>query len=325
MLIRELLRRALAPEGGEGAGGAAAGGGGGQAAAGAGAAGDGKPSGEGEKGGEGSAFSDLNAGTGGEGKGAQGGGDKGSLTPEQQAIAAAEKDVRRPVHVPSKYWDAEKGEVRAEAAFKSLAELEGRMKEIGLPPKDVSEYKVEIPDALKEVGIDLSERETKAFQALAHSLGLTQKQYQGVMGAYFQSIEQMGLSSLNYGKARLLGELKGELKTDEAVSGLLKDAFKAVNAYGTPAEIEAALGAKGNVPPWAMKVLAKVGKELGEDPGVNPDTVLAGDSLAHLMRGKPGDEDAPYWNPKDPRHTATKQKVMAYHQAQAASRQRKAA
>ena len=215
--------------------------------------------------------------------------------------------------------------MKFEAWAKSTGELERRMGDVGLPPKDPAEYKVEVPATLKEVGIDLSEKETKDFQTLAHGLKLSQKQYEGVMNAYFQSIERMGLQSLNYGKAKLNGELLAHYKTPEAMKENIGLAFRTLRAYGDEGEIEAAMGAQGNAPAWVYKVLAKVGKELGEDPGVNPDAILDGDSLEHLMRGGPGKEDSPYWNKDHPQHKATVAKVTRYHEAKAAERQRKAA
>jgi hypothetical protein len=72
-------------------------------------------------------------------------------------------------------------------------------------------------------------------------------------------------------------------------------------------------------------VLAKVGAEMAEDPGVNAESILDSESLQQLMRGAPGKDDSPYWNPKDARHAATVAKVARHHQAQATARQRKAA
>lgn len=228
--------------------------------------------------------------------------------------------------MPAKFWDHEKGEVKFEAWSKSTSELETRMRTTGLPPKDAGEYKApEVPKALAEAGVTLSEKETGEFKALAHQLGLTQKQYEGVVGAYFNSMEKVGLAALNVGKATMANELKAFYKTEEAMGEALSQAFKVINAYGSPEEIEAAMGAKGNVPLWVTSLLAKVGRELGEDKGVNPEEVLEGDSLEHLMRGAPGKEDAPYWNAEHPLHKITVAKVNRYHEANAAARQRKAA
>lgn len=252
-----------------------------------------------------------------------GAGDGKALTPEQQALQAAEKDTRRPQHVPSKYWSTEKGEVNYEAWAKSTGELETRMRTYGLPPKDAGEYKFEIPEPLKAAGVDLDQTTSGAFRTKAHELGLTQKQYEGVMGEYLGHLETLAVGATRYGSERLGKELLTFYKTPEVLDENVKLAFNVVNAYGDDDEKAAALGPMGNTPPWVYRVLAKVGKELQEDTAVTPAEQLGGDSLAHLMRGHEGKEDSPYWNKEDPRHEETKRKVTAFHEAQSRAGQRR--
>lgn len=312
-----------------GAGGGTAGGDDGSGQGGAGAAGTGSGQG-GDAGAAGtgagsdaSLFAELGAGAAGAGEGVKQEPAGDALTPEARSLQAAEKDTRRPAHVPAKYWDPEKGEIRAESAFKSLSELETRMRSTGLPPKTAEEYKFEVPKELKDAGIELDQTTTNAFRAKALELGLTQKQYEAVMGEYFSTISTMANGATTYGSAKLKSQLLEHYKTPEVLAENVRLAFAVVNAYGDEHEVEQAMGASGNTPPWVYRVLAKVGKELGEDAGVKPDEVLGGDSLEHLMRGKEGDEDAPYWNARDARHAATVAKVTAYHEAQQKSAQRR--
>lgn len=85
------------------------------------------------------------------------------------------------------------------------------------------------------------------------------------------------------------------------------------------------MGPQGNTPAWVYRILAKVDKEMGEDGGLGDESILSDDSLEELMKGKPGDEDAPYWNPQHPQHKVVKAKVERHHQAAAAKNSRKAA
>lgn len=197
------------------------------------------------------------------------------------------------------------------------------MRDTGLPPKSPDEYKIDMPAPLKEAGIELDQTSTKAFQAKAHALGLTQKQYEGVMAEFFQQIPNIADNATNYGSAKLKTELLAHYKTPEAVQENISLAFKVVRAYGDEKEVEALMGAAGNAHPAWLRIMAKVGKELGEDTAVNPEEVLGGDSLEHLMRGSYGKEDSPYWNKEDPRHAATVQKVTAYHERQSQAAQRR--
>ena len=321
--IKKYLMDAAGDDAGGGGGSDAAAGGGDKAAGGAGD----------DKCGDKSIFADVGKdgagdaaggadGKGGDGKDASKGDDK-ALTPEARALQAADKDTRRPADVPAKYWDAEKGEVKYAAWAKSTSELETRMRDTGLPPKTADEYKFEVPEEMKKAGVALDQTTSKAFSARALALGLTQKQYEGVMSEYFSSLGTMANAAVGYSRDKLNAELLAHYKVPGDVKKNLVAAFRVVSAFGDESEVEAAMGPMGNAPAWVYRVLAKVGKEMGEDPGVKPDEVLGGDSLEHLMRGKAGDEDAPYWNPKHPQHAATVAKVTRFHQAQANAKQRK--
>lgn len=321
-----MIYRDQAGEGGEGAG-AGAGAGDGK---GAGGAGEGKGEGAGAGEGKGAGAGD-GKGAGGEGKksvlaqAGEGGGDGkgGQETPEQKALAAAEKDARRPKHVPSKYWDAEKGVVRDEQAFKSLGELETRMRVIGLPPKTADEYKYEIPKEVAALGIETDPRVDAEFKKGALEQGLTQKQYEWMLGTWYKQLPHLADQVAQFSEESCQAELVKVYKTPEAATAATKRAYRAFSAYAKPEEM-AMIDKIGNIP-VVIQVLERIGKELGEDPGINPEAILDGESLATLMRGKEGDTDAPYWNPSDPRHKETKAKVMRHHEAAAAKARRQRA
>lgn len=253
--------------------------------------------------------------------GADTGDDK--LTPEARALAAADKDTRRPKHVPPKYWDAEKGEVKLEAWAKSTQALEARMRDVGLPPEAADGYKFEVPKPLKDAGVDLDPALAKSFRDKAHSLGLTQKQYEGVMGEYFNSMGAMAEQTAAFSSERARTDLLAYYKTEDALKSNVRLAYQAFSAYADEKDM-ALIDQIGNIPA-VIRVLAKVGAELKEDPGVHPDAILDGESLESLMRGKPGAEDAPYWNKDDPRHNSTVAKVMRHHEASAKAQQRRRA
>jgi len=316
-----VLRNKEDGEGGSaGGGGAASGDTGSQGAAGSAAQGAGEQS----------LFAQIGAGDQGD-QGAAGQGDAGAAagagteTPEQIALNASEKDTRRPPHVPAKFWNAEKGEINAEAWGNSTKALESRMKDIGLPPKSADEYKFDPPAAFKDAGLDLDPALAKQMRDDALAQGLTQKQYEWIMGKYYSELEGMVNMSAKVGGERLRADLMTHYKTPEAMQQNVSLALSVVKAYGDDAELAAAMGPQGNTPAWVYRVLAKVGKELKEDPGAQNDGILAQDDIGELMRGKPGDEDAPYWNPQHPQHKSVVAKVQRHHEAQSNARKRKAA
>lgn len=244
-------------------------------------------------------------------------------TPEAKALAASEKDTRRPKEVPSKYWDATKGEVNYGAWAKSTTELETRMRTFGLPPKEAGEYKFTLPEEVKAAGVDMDPAMEKAFREDALAMGLTQKQYEGVMGAYFKNVRGLADQASQFSHANARAELLGYYKTEEALKKNVKGAYDVFKAFADEKDM-AMMDQLGNIPA-VIRVLAKIAPEIAEDPGINPEDILAQDSLAQLMRGKPGGEDAPYWNENDPRHASTVAKVAAHHEATAAAKRRKAA
>lgn len=311
--------------GSSGGGGAGAAGAGAAVAGGAGAAGS-----DAGAAGEQSLFAQVGAGVQG-GQVDSGQGDTGAAagagaeTPEQIALNASEKDTRRPPHVPAKFWNAEKGEINAEAWGNSTKALESRMKDIGLPPKSADEYKFDPPAAFKDAGLDLDPAMAKQMRDDALAQGLTQKQYEWIMGKYYSELEGMVNMSAKVGGERLKADLMGHYKTPEAMQQNVSLALSVVKAFGDEAELAAAMGPQGNTPAWVYRVLAKVGKELKEDPGAQNDGILAQDDIGELMRGKPGDEDAPYWNPQHPQHKSVVAKVQRHHEAQSNARKRKAA
>lgn len=252
-------------------------------------------------------------------KGAQG----ADLTPEQRSLQASEKDTRRPKHIPAKYWNAEKGEVNTEAWAKSTVSLENRMRDIGLPPERAEDYKFEVPKEMQEAGIDLDPAMSRAFQAKAHEMGFTQKQYEGAMGVYFEHMGALANQTMAFSAEKAKIDLLGFYKTEDALKQNVRLAYKAFSAYADQKDMDL-IDSVGNIPA-VVRILAKVGAEMGEDPGVHPDAILDTEDLKTLMRGGPGKEDSPYWNANDSRHATTVAKVTRHHEAAAASQKRKAA
>lgn len=260
--------------------------------------------------GEGGEGADGDAGTGDET------GD--SSTPEQRALQASEKDIRRPKAVPSKFWNAEKGEVNFDAWSKSTAEIESRMKDIGLPPKTADEYKFDAPKAFKEMGIDADPAMTKSFRDAAHEAGLTQKQYEFVMGKYYDNIGNLVEAAEGFGREGAKKSLMDFYKTDEAMTGAVKAAYDTFMAYADEDEAKQ-INRIGNNP-YFIRILAKINREMIEDPQVDSGAIVSSESIEELMA-----KDSPYWDASHPQHKAVKAKVTAFHERQARGAQRKRA
>jgi hypothetical protein len=165
----------------------------------------------------------------------------------------------------------------------------------------------------------------KGFREDAHKQGLTQKQFDWVMGQYYSQMGGMVEHSAKVGTQRLQSELVKHYKTPEATTEAVRSAMSVVQAYGDEEEVAAAMGPQGNAPPWVLRVLAKVARDMGEDKGIEQGGILNAESLEELMKGGPGQPDSPYWNSNHPQHKSVLAKVERHHNAVAAQRQRKAA
>lgn len=315
-LLRKMMGRVLMMPADDGTGGGA-GAGGGAAADGGGNADD--KGGE-AAGGDNRSLLDDDAGgdaggAGGDGKGAE---DDASLTAEQRQANAAEKDTRRPKHIPGKFWNAEKGEPNLEAWSKSYGDLEGRIRDVGLPPKSADEYKFDPPAALKDAGVDIDPDRNKAFRDEAFKAGLTQKQFEFVMGKYYSSVEELVSHGERVDRANTMKALTDHYKTSDAVQENVKAAYAVFQAYADEEEMKHLFRVVND--PIAVRVLAKINKELQEDRGLGADSVLAAESVDELMAA-----GGPYWDASHPQHARVKAKVTQHFEAQAKAQQRRRA
>lgn len=220
----------------------------------------------------------------------------------------------RPSHVPEKFWDAEKKALKSDDVLTAYAALEKRVGAHGLPPENAEGYELKLPD-----GVHMDVTDLRAFKDQAFSLGLTKKQYEGVMGAY---LKEMGervpdlISQYVEGKRE-----EAEVSLRQAWGGEydanLRFALAAFNAFTAENE-KGEIDRIGNHP-VVLRVLARVGRELSEDPGVrDTGAMIPKDDIESLMN----DKDGPYWKADHPQHKAVKAKVERHYQAIGRQRER---
>lgn len=212
--------------------------------------------------------------------------------------------------------DALNFEESGKKVAQAYSELEKRMKDTGLPPETADKYEFKPPKGMEALQLD-GEMTTKAKQGL-HALGLSQKQYQGVMEMYVGSLNDMVERGTEIGAKKateVLAKSWGAPDSDQfkAQNGLAYKAFMAFADEGDKAELD-----KIGNNPVVLKILAKVGRELREDQ-VQAGQILAAESLEQLMK------DPAYFNANDPRHAEVKAKVHRHFQAQADAQARQQA
>lgn len=274
------------------------------------------------------------AGAGGEGKAAAAepsilaqGGDAGAAAAAaaggKPADPAADPKLKADplAWLPERYrvkgeGDALNIEESAKKVAGAYVELEKRMKDTGLPPESADKYEFKPPQGMEALQLD-GELTAKAKDGL-HKLGLTQKQYQGVMEMYVGSLNDMVERGTEIGatKAReVLAKSWGAPDSPE-FKAQVHLANKAFNTFADDAD-KAEIDKIGNHP-VILKILAKVGRELRED-NVRQGEILAQPGLEQLMK------DPAYMDASNPRHAEVVSKVQRHFQAQADAEARKQA
>lgn len=226
------------------------------------------------------------------------------------ANAGAEGNQGQAVAIPEKYQvKKEDGSLDIEASSLKLAEayghLEKRMGSGDLPPKTAGEYEIAIPEALKDQWNPKEDPKLQAFLDKAHSKGLTQGQLDMVMESYFETAQQLVGGNRQLSEEECTADLRKDWKDDATFKGEVAKAYKAAVGYGGE-DAQAILADHGN-DPRLIRLLARVGCEMGEDKSLNPGgTLQGGQSVESLMSSEA------YANPKHADHAKVSAQVKSY-------------
>lgn len=298
----------MAEAGGDGA----AAGGGGQAA-GAGT-GDGTDNAGGQSGGAPAGGQPGGAPGAGAGQGgAAGAGDGGSALQQ-----GGQGQGQQAPSIPEKYQvKKEDGSIDIEASSLKLAEaytnLEKRIGTGDLPPKSPEEYQITVPDALKDTWNPKEDPLLGEFLKNAHAAGFTQKQIDLAMSQYMDIAPKLVAGASQLSAEECTAQLKAEWKTDEQYKAEVGKAFKAATGYGG-SDAEGIIKDYGN-DPRIIRLLAKVGGEMGEDHSTTPPGggQPGGQSVEAMMASEA------YTNPKHHDHARVSKQIADHFQRQAAA------
>lgn len=214
--------------------------------------------------------------------------------------------------------EGEKGKevLNVEASMKKVAEahqsLEARAGQLGLPPEKAVDYKVNLPEGSKVDPKDFEGPVLDAFREAALKSGQTQKQFDAGIAAHLEGLDLLITGLAERGAVMA----KEELAKDPDWSGnnlqpQLKLAYKTFQAFATKEE-SAEIDRIGNNPVF-LKVLARIGKDLGEDRlgrGTGAAAVLSEDTIKEYMKAS-----GPYWNAQHPDHKKYVNIVTRHFQA----------
>jgi hypothetical protein len=206
----------------------------------------------------------------------------------------------------------EDGSLDLDASSRKLAEAYGSLeKRFGsgeAPPKDASEYKITVPDALKEAFDPATDDGMKGFLAGAHAAGLNQAQVDFVMGKYFELAPQLAAGAAQYDATTATAELKKTWATDADFTRNVRNAYVGTNAAAQKAGLDVAEimnGPLGNNPQF-LRLMAALGPEFQEDPGAGGASMITQDDINSLLSSEA------YSNPRHPDHAKVSAKIRAY-------------
>ncbi|HIC7209402.1 hypothetical protein [Burkholderia stabilis] len=278
---------------------------------------------------------DAAAGDGGDGGGggaaaaAAGGGDGGGAAPAgggsalaagaaaAAAAGATEAGSTSFDWLPEKYRvNGADGAVDLSASAQKLAggygELSKRMGDGGAPPATAGEYQVSVPDQLKDAVGDLNgDKLFTEFRADMHALGLSQKQFDGVMAKYFSVVPGLVAGGQQFNTESATADLRKAWADDGTFQKNVGLAFRASNSVAKAAnmsfdDLEKA-GLANN--PTFIKIMAALGPEFAEDtPGDGGGGgFMSEDDVKKLMISEANT------NPKHPDHKTTRARIDAYY------------
>lgn len=200
------------------------------------------------------------------------------------------------------------GEFDAQAMLRKVDEhrssLEKRLGSGDARPKTADEYKLPESDAFKALQLD--DGLTKAFKDKAHGWGLSQSQYEAVLGEWATLAPGLVNSGKEITTETAVQQLQETWKGDYDTN--IKESFRVVSKVADMAgipmqEVEAAIGNN----PVAIRLFQALGKEMKEDAtpagagGLGGGGVTAEQYMAENW--------AAYSDPKNPQHAAVSARV----------------
>jgi hypothetical protein len=201
----------------------------------------------------------------------------------------------------------EDGTLDVEASARKNAEayvgLERRLGAGGVPPPSPGEYKIEAPDALKDA-FKPEDPGFKEFLTAAHGAGMTQKQIDVAMGAFFTWAPKLSEAQQTFDMDGCIAELKQVWTDPTEFRDGFAQAHRAVQTFGGE-RMDRLVAKFGNDPDFVW-YSQQVGRELKEDR--TPNTSGSAPSDIAALESHPA-----YSNAKHPEHDAVSARVRAWY------------
>lgn len=193
--------------------------------------------------------------------------------------------------------------LKATESYKSLEKMKT------LAPAAPTEYAFTPPEELK--GLVMDDAESMAFREKAHKAGLSQEQYQMIMGEYLEQIPKILETTAKLTADQARAELAKHWHGDEMQRGI-EAAQRAIN--GVPSDIANAAFDKFGSDPDFLRFASHYGKQMREGTAPpNADGSGAIKTVDSLMASEA------YRNPKHPDHMTVSAQVSNFYRRTAGS------
>lgn len=201
------------------------------------------------------------------------------------------------------------GQLDMAASSKKLGEGYGALaKKLGTgdaPPENAAAYQFQPPEEFKDLKFD--DPKSNAFRDACHKQGITQAQYQFLMGEYLGVVQEVFGEAAEQSATEAREALQQVWKSPAEYEAGLSNAQRAIDS--APENVRNKLWERYGRDPEFIQFAASFGKEMGEDRTPNnTQTAGYGNDVAALMK-HPAYRDA-----KHPEHAAISARVVALSQ-----------
>ena len=179
-------------------------------------------------------------------------------------------------------------------------------------PKTSDAYRLELPE-----GVQLAEADIKSFNEQAHALGLTQKQYEGIMQTYVGN-EIASIEASNAERAD--GEAQLRQMWGPEFNQRLEAAKVVAKAYGEkyPDAMEMLKNSPAGNNPVILSMMAELAPIFQERGAIGGTSKFqfgtSSEEAAAQLKEIESNMDHPYYKSSDPSHAEAKARVKALYQ-----------